>query len=288
MKKQYMDFVPTKSAQAESVILPQSVKYESRTEVRARINGPMLDDRPMARPTFTEKPARSAVATRSVVPSRTTVVNRADAASGAGVAGRATVTSRAVATARPATKAVTVERSTAQAKATERPRVREVSSVKFSSEKVGLGTIEDLSERFVKTDVPKRPLSQRVYPANNSEELKEIKAQKVGKPERRFGRKTTSRGEIKKSPTVKEKDTIKKTYQLPKSPFINQNKVQKRPLSKNVYQKQVEPPKETAQGPVTIITKPEKQAHAGLIVTIILTIILGAAAGTVAFLLLPK
>ena len=76
---------------------------------------------------------------------------------------------------------------------------------------------------------------------------------------------------------------------MPRPQFINQDKVVKRPLSKNVYRKKPPvPPKEEPKGPVTIITKPEKRAHVGLVVTIIITIILGAAAGTVAFLLLPK
>ena len=79
-----------------------------------------------------------------------------------------------------------------------------------------------------------------------------------------------------------------KTFTVPKSPFINQNKVEKRPLSKNVYQKKIDTPKEVPKGPVTIIAKPEKDAHVGLVVAVILTIILGAAAGTVAYLLLPK
>ena len=79
-----------------------------------------------------------------------------------------------------------------------------------------------------------------------------------------------------------------KTFKVPKSPFINQNKVEKRPLSKNVYQKKIVVPEEKPKGPVTIISKPEKDAHVSLIVAVILTIILGAAAGTVAFLLLPK
>ena len=79
-----------------------------------------------------------------------------------------------------------------------------------------------------------------------------------------------------------------KTFNVPKSPFINQGKVEKRPLSKNAYQKKVVVPKEEPKGPVTIIAKPEKDAHVSLIVAVILTIILGAAAGTVAFLLLPK
>ena len=77
-------------------------------------------------------------------------------------------------------------------------------------------------------------------------------------------------------------------YQIPKNPFINQASVVKRPLSKNVYQKKIEPTKEVSDKPVAIISKPEKDSKAGVVVGIILTIILGAAAGTVAFLLLPK
>ena len=79
------------------------------------------------------------------------------------------------------------------------------------------------------------------------------------------------------------------TYNVPNSPFINRVAVAKRPLSKNVYQKKTEKAvTEKPKGPVTIIAKPEKDAHVSVVVTIILTIILGAAAGTVAFLLLPK
>ena len=62
----------------------------------------------------------------------------------------------------------------------------------------------------------------------------------------------------------------------------------KRPLSKHVYTKKIEPAKEEKHGPVKIIEKPKKDSKIGLVITIILTIILGAAAGTVAFLLLPK
>ena len=92
--------------------------------------------------------------------------------------------------------------------------------------------------------------------------------------------------------------------------FINVNKIEKRPLSKSVRAKNVyakrpviqktpvektvkkevkkEAKKEESKKPVVIITKPEKDSKVGLIVAVILTIILGAAAGTVAFLLLPK
>jgi hypothetical protein len=83
-------------------------------------------------------------------------------------------------------------------------------------------------------------------------------------------------------------DDLDRTMKVPKARFVNTEKVAKRPLSKNIYQRKIVEPKEEPQGPVTIIQKPEKDSKVGLIVTIIITIILGAAAGTVAFLLLPK
>ena len=138
-----------------------------------------------------------------------------------------------------------------------------------------LGVIEDLGTNYRGVEVvPKNNVKRDNV---GKSDLKTIKAKKVGLGE--ISEKTTS---------SQAKTEDKKTYKTPKSPFINQDKVVKRPLSKNVYQKKVEVPKEKPKGPVTIITKPEKQAHVSLIVTIILTIILGAAAGTVAFLLLPK
>ena len=92
-------------------------------------------------------------------------------------------------------------------------------------------------------------------------------------------------GEIE---ATERKKGEKTTYKVPNHLFINQEKVVKRPLSKNVYQRKVETTEEKPSGPVTIIAKPEKDKSISLVVTIIITIILGAAAGTVAFLLLPK
>ncbi len=87
---------------------------------------------------------------------------------------------------------------------------------------------------------------------------------------------------------VEDAHNLDKKLKIPKVSFVNTEKIIKRPLSKNVYTKKIESPKEEPKGPVTIIAKPEKDSKASLIVTIIITIILGAAAGTVAFLLLPK
>lgn len=150
---------------------------------------------------------------------------------------------------------------------------------------VTLGVVEDVNPKFVRTDVPKRPLSKaNATAAVHKSELERAKAKKVGGVRLGKLKKIAEKEpvkEVKKSEEGESKNTFK-------TPFINQAKVAKRPLSKNVYQKKVVVPKEEPKGPITIITKAEKDAHVSLIVTIILTIILGAAAGTVAFLLLPK
>lgn len=158
--------------------------------------------------------------------------------------------------------------------------------VGFAGEKKPqLGAVENLNTRFVRSDVPKRPLSRTTHFTTGKTGIAAAKAQKIGL------RGSTSVKPVEKPvEKSKTKKSSKGTYQAPKVPFVNQEKVSKRPLSaKNVYpKKKIEVKTEEPKGPVTIIEKPEKQAHAGMIITIILTIILGAAAGTVAFLLLPK
>ena len=151
------------------------------------------------------------------------------------------------------------------------------------------GVIEELHPKFVKTEVPKRPLSQgqpEVKPEETPKELEiaAVKSQKITNK----GFSNPVEKPVEKSDKTENKSEDKAKLQIPKSPFINQNKVEKRPLSKNVYKKQVKPTEEKQTGPITIISKPEKDAKVSLIITIILTIILGAAAGTIAFLLLPK
>lgn len=182
---------------------------------------------------------------------------------------------------RPAAQKTT--RSTART--TVKPVMQKVVSAKRTTGEMAmkstpvLGVVEDLNTHFVKTDVPKRPLSEKQEPSVVAAKAKNIKARGALKGAKRPA------VPVKKSPA---KD-MKSTYTMPKSPFINQNKVVKRPLSGNIYRKEIAVAvKEEPKGPVTIIAKPEKNSHVGVIVTIILTIILGAAAGTVAFLLLPK
>lgn len=139
------------------------------------------------------------------------------------------------------------------------------------------GVIEDFQPKFIKTEVKKRPLSAK-------RELESAKAKKIsGVPKAN----KVAAEKVKEEKPVEEKP--EKILKVPKSPFINSDKLPKRPLSKNVYQKKVIPQKEEEpSAPVTIINKPDKDSKVGLVVTIIITIVLGAAAGTVAFLLLPK
>lgn len=148
------------------------------------------------------------------------------------------------------------------------------------------GVIEDFRPKFVKTEVAKRPLSRGHF-ATGKSELAEAKAVKVA------AKKIEKPGKPVEKPVEKFENTEAKAedkakMKIPKSPFINQAKVAKRPLSKNIYERTVKPTEEVPTGPVTIISKPEKDAKVGRVVAIILAIILGAAAGTVAFLLLPK
>ena len=168
------------------------------------------------------------------------------------------------------------------------PQMTEPAVHKMPTEKKpALGVVEDLSSHFVETNVPKRPLSEKPVAAAKATEAKQ---QKVKARVIRSAAKPAAKPTAKSTPVKPvEKPVENSTYRMPKSPFINQNKVVKRPLSGNIYKKQItEAVKEEPKGPVTIIAKPEKDRHIGIIVTIIITIILGAAAGTVAFLLLPK
>lgn len=135
-----------------------------------------------------------------------------------------------------------------------------------------LGVIEDVGNDS------RGVVASKSHFNSEKDSIRAIKAKKIGSRE----------VVMSKASGLSTKTKENGTYKTPKTPFINQDKIVKRPLSKNVYQKKVEIPKEEPKGPVTIITKPEKQAHVSIIITIILTIILGAAAGTVAFLLLPK
>ena len=184
------------------------------------------------------------------------------------------------------------------------------------SEGLKYGVIEDLKPHFVKTEVNKRPLNsvnkEKDIEARKAE-LEAAKAKKiatrasfvlhrrmktdVGPKSDGVGSGTRLKTEVTSEKVDKildealtEAENVTKQTRRPvrNTPFVNTEGVEKRPLSKNVYTKRVVVPKEEPSGPVTIIQKPERDSRVGLIVAIIITIILGATAGTVAFLLLPK
>ena len=94
--------------------------------------------------------------------------------------------------------------------------------------------------------------------------------------------------------TKSEAFTIPKKPATPPTPsqvhFIKTN-VAKRPLSPNAYPKAEHPEplaEEKPKEPVAIINQPKKESRVGFIITIILVIILGAVAGTIAFFLIPR
>ena len=120
---------------------------------------------------------------------------------------------------------------------------------------------------FKAASVEKRPLStpRRFISKKVAQDAASAKAEKVSK---------------KPAKPAKKEESFQ-------TPFINRN-VEKRPLSKTVYPKNQPDTYEEPSTPVTIINKPEKDANVSLVVAVLLTIILGAAVGTVAFLLLPR
>ena len=160
---------------------------------------------------------------------------------------------------------------------------------------VKLGEIEDLNPKFVVADVPKRPLNDgtNTKPEAKKDDASVAKSKRIGGRLRSKRATKLSAKQEKTESKVQKSAEKNETYNVPKSPFINQDKVVKRPLSGKTYQPQNVPAiqpegKKTNGKPVTIIAKPKKDSRVGMVVTIILTIILGAVAGTVAFLLLPK
>lgn len=262
MSKQYMDFAPRKATRSAA---PSRAKAASG-----------------ARPAAVAKaaPVRAAAARPKVAAS---AARPAGARAVAGVkapARPAAVRTKGPAGARTATE---VKPVVARAKVAKKPTAAVTKAVKKPAMSVknepALGVVEDLKPKFVNTNVPKRPLGEASHFRTKKTGVAAAKARKIG---------ARAAASVEKPVENSKKTGSSGIYSTPKSPFINQGKVAKRPLSKNVYQKKIATPKEEPKGPVTIISKPEKQANVGLIVTVILTIILGAAAGTVAFLLLPK
>ena len=273
MNKRYIDFVPTKN---EKKVAPRSASGTKQYSRSAGTNGSYRINNTATRS------ARSVTQVKAVsaknVPTRSTAVRSTfarSAASGA-VSSRNTVTgaTRASVEKRPVAGRI-ISSSTAS-----RDSALAQGAGGFSLQTPALGEIEDLSSKFVKTEVSKRPLSEK--PKTDS--TKQVTKSKT----RKFGARFKSKTEEKPA-VVATSDMNKATKTTSRAPFINQDKVVKRPLSNTVSKKAPQKPASSpASGPVMVISKPEKDSKVGLVVTIIITIILGAAAGTIAFLLLPK
>ena len=251
MNKRYIDFVPSqnKTAARKQSVAP---KPKVSRPVTPKAVAPKVAPRVAAPRQAASRPvAPRTVASRPVAPQ---VVPRQ-------VAPRVAMSSRV-------TPRANTSQAVAPRAAMSRTSLRETSA---------LGEIEDLNQR--------RSVSKAA-----DEELLRAKATKV----RATANLKATAGAASTKPVEKPVEKLakseeKSTFKTPKTPFINQEKVVKRPLSKNVYQKQANKVAKTVEPKGTvIIAKPEKDAHVSIVVTIIITIILGAAAGTVAFLLLPK
>lgn len=157
------------------------------------------------------------------------------------------------------------------------------------------GVIEDYKPKFVQANIEKRPLGAKKQVARNmgtvNKPASTVGGSSVaGKSSAAGGSSVASRSSTASRSSAVKTAASKRMAQPASVKFVNTEKIEKRPLSaKNVYTKKMtttthrEPEK-----PVRIIDKPEKDSKAGLVIAIIMTIILGAAAGTVAFLLLPK
>ena len=266
MTRQYMDFAPVKKKTATTKASNTSARVNVTPNNRVKVQ---------------------TSGTRRVTATRTTTVNQPNVAKQSMVSssGARSASTRTVPT---GTGNVAMMSAGNRRVNTSVRRTTVNSNTQIRKSQVKLGEIEDLNPKFVTTSVPKRPLGDGTSrPISAQEEVKSAKQKKIG------GRLKSKKAakEAQKQVKTQRKVAVGGSYEVPKSPFINQDKVVKRPLSKNVYQqKQIVAPveKKTNGKPVTIITKPKKDSKVGLVVTIILTIILGAVAGTVAFLLLPK
>ena len=192
--------------------------------------------------------------------------------------------------------------------------VTEILRVRTEEKVITSATAQDFSSRFLKTKVEKRPLGRMApemhadMPAEAAtmtvadalemakneepeevEEVEENIEETVPEeaPEVEIEVADEAEMSAKRHEKAEEKPKVEYT-RFPKARFVNTDKVVQRPLSPSVHRPEPVATSEKSSGPVTIIEKPEKDSKAAIVVAIILTIILGAAAGTVAFLLLPK
>lgn len=303
MKQRYMDFVPAVNRQTGQVASARRMvtatgsaptrRMAGRVTSTKEKSGSAKQPQAMARPMRAVRPQATARPAKTVRPSETIVKP---------AAAKVTRPQTAVKPA-DAAEGVRPKAKKEKPRAEEKPRGLRRFSLRRNEKKAEsgpkLGEVADWSNRFVNTDVPKRPLAKtEARPmqqgVSGEAELMSGKRRAVGSAKKTTGPMTKTTGSTAKTTGATRMAGPARAAGVGGGRnFVYQQKIEKRPLSKvNVYGKKpmVARPmsKEEPKGPVTIISKPEKQSHVGIIVAIILTIILGAAAGTVAFLILPK
>lgn len=152
------------------------------------------------------------------------------------------------------------------------------------------GVIEDYHPVNNPPKIAKRPLSAPGHHLLSRRQAKAEKQPEILETEEPENSEITD--SVNPEAETKRSNKITEQLKAGKSPFIRTNSIEKRPLSNSVAPKKpvitAKTVKEEFSDPATIIEKPEKDAHIGIVVTVILTIVFGAAIGTAAFLLLPK
>lgn len=158
-----------------------------------------------------------------------------------------------------------------------------------------LGVFEDYQPKFVRTEVAKRPLGTET----KSSAKPKTAAKKPAKISKSVEKPNVARLSAPKSAIISKSSSYIAGPMITK--YLRTDKAEKRPLSSANTKKTVsmhdatlragleaKTEKKPQKSPERIISKPDRDSKAGMIIAVILTIILGAAAGTVAFLLLPK
>lgn len=326
MKQRYMDFVPTAKRQAGQISPARRMVTATGTTPVKRVAGRVTSTknepegvRPMV--ANAEMRTKSGMARASVSSARTTTPSARARAVNSVTTRQAKVIkpvgTKVKATTKPVAARVTRPRMAARPadmvegvktadaatgtevkqkeektkKTEEKPKGLKRFSLRRSEKKAekkpALGEVEDWSNRFVNTNVPKRPLADANQTKRGVATTQTRRATVKETNQMRRGAIPAASGPMTRANKMMVAGASGGRN------FVYPQKIEKRPLSgTNVYGKKpmVTKPmsKEEPKGPVTIISKPEKQNHVGIIVAIILTIILGAAAGTVAFLILPK
>ena len=171
------------------------------------------------------------------------------------------------------------------------------------------GIFEDYHPKFVRTEVAKRPLGKDGKPKKvaktsaagvaKTSAAGVAKSAKMSKPVAKLAANPATKPVAQKSAMISKSSSYIAGPMITK--YLRTDRAEKRPLSEVSTKKAVsmhdatlkagleaKEEKKVKKSPERIISKPDKDSKAGMIIAVVLTIILGAAAGTVAFLLLPK